>query len=119
MEDKTLSTGRMPTDRPARYGKQVISHLGRRAVGEWNDETLTGTLTFENGVGVAEFSCEQGALTIDLRAPAELIPKFESVVGDHLVRFGTRDDLIVRWTRSDGSPGSVQSNAPSIGDEPR
>jgi uncharacterized protein len=106
-----LSTGRMPTDRPSRYGKQIVSHLGRRAAGEWSDETRTGTVTFDNGVAVAEFACEPGALTIAVRSAAELIPKFESVIGDHLVRFGARDELVVTWTRSDGSPGSVQSNA--------
>ena len=103
-----VSTGRMPTDRPSRYGKQIVSHLGRRALGEWNDETNTGAVTFDNGVGVAEFACEPGALTIALHSTAELIPKFESVIGDHVVRFGVRDELTVSWTRSDGSPGSVQ-----------
>jgi hypothetical protein len=32
----------------------------------------------------------------------------EDVVGRHLVRFGTRDELVVRWIRSDGTDGSVQ-----------
>lgn len=32
----------------------------------------------------------------------------EDVVGRHLVRFGTRDELIVEWVRSHGGPGSVQ-----------
>ena len=50
-----------------------------------------------------------GALTIALHSTAELIPKFESVIGDHLVRFGLRDELTVSWTRSNGSPGSVQT----------
>jgi hypothetical protein len=99
----------MPTDRPSRYGKQIVSHLGRRALGEWSDETNTGTITFENSGGVAELTCEDGALVIALHATAELIPKFESVIGDHLVRFGVRDELTVSWTRSDGSPGSVQT----------
>jgi hypothetical protein len=114
-----VSTGTMPTDRPSRYGKQIVSHLGRRALGVWSDETNTGAVTFDNGVAVAEFACEEDALTIALRSNAELIPRFESVVGDHLVRFGVRDELIVSWTRSDGSAGSVQSNALLNGHEPR
>jgi hypothetical protein len=108
-----LSTGRMPTGRASRYGKQIVSHLGRRALGEWSDETNTGAITFENGVAVAEFACQDGALRIALHSAAELIPKFEAVIGDHLVRFGVRDELVVSWTRNDGSPGSVQSNAAS------
>jgi uncharacterized protein len=76
----------------------------------------TGAATFDSNEGVAEFSCEQGALTIALHSAAEQIPKFESVIGDHLVRFGVRDELVVSWTRSDGSPGSVQRNAPLNGE---
>jgi hypothetical protein len=110
---QVVSRGRMPTDRAARYGKQIVSHLGRRAVAEWSDETNTGTIDFENGVARAEFNCQPDALTIALHSTADLIPKFESVIGDHLVRFGVRDQLVVSWTRSDGSPGSVQSNAPA------
>jgi hypothetical protein len=102
----------MPTDRPSRYGKQIVSHLGRRALAEWNDDTNTGVVTFADDAGVAEFACESGALRIDLRTPPGLIPKFESVVGEHLVRFGVRDELTVSWTRSDGSPGSVQKSTP-------
>jgi hypothetical protein len=106
-----LSIGRMPTDRPSRYGKQIVSHLTRRASGQWSDETNAGAITFENGAAVAELACEPGALTIALHGIPDLIPKFEAVIGDHLVRFGVRDVLVVSWTRRDGSPGTVQSNA--------
>jgi hypothetical protein len=108
---RELSTGTMPTGRASRYGKQIVSHLGRRALGEWSDETNTGTITFEHGVAIAELACEAGALRIALHSAARLIPKFEAVIGDHLVRFGVRDELVVTWTRNDGSPGSVQSSA--------
>ena len=36
--------------------------------------------------------------------------RLEDVVGRHLVRFGSRDELVVRWTRADGTPGTVQEN---------
>ena len=81
-------------------------------------EKSTGAVTFDNGVAVAEFACEEDALTIALRSTAERIPKFESVIGERLVRFNVRDELSVGWTRSDGSPGSVQRNAPLNGNEP-
>jgi uncharacterized protein len=106
-----LSIGRMPTDRPSRYGKQIVSHLTRRATGQWSDETNAGTITFEDDAVVAELACEPDALTIALRGTRDLVPTFEAVIGDHLVRFGVRDVLVVSWTRSDGSPGTVQSNA--------
>ena len=108
-----LSIGTMLTDRPSRYGKQIVAHLGRRALGEWSDEINTGAVTFDSNEGVAEFSCEQGALTIALHSAAEQIPKFESVIGDHLVRFGVRDveTRCELGHEVDGSPGSVQRNA--------
>jgi uncharacterized protein len=51
-----------------------------------------------------------GALDLALAAGADDVARLEDVVGRHLVRFGTRDELVVRWTRSDGTPGSVQEN---------
>jgi hypothetical protein len=30
------------------------------------------------------------------------------VVGRHLVRFGTRDELVVEWVREGGAAGTVQ-----------
>ena len=29
-------------------------------------------------------------------------------LGEHLVRLGTRDELVVAWQRSDGTAGTVQ-----------
>ena len=43
----------------------------------------------------------------DLQGAAGL-DRLEDVVGRHLVRFGTKDELVVQWQRSDGSPGSRQ-----------
>jgi 3-oxoacid CoA-transferase A subunit len=62
-------------------------------------------------VAVAEFACEPGALTIALRSAAELIPKFESVIGDHLVRFGARDELVLTWARSGRNDPSTSWSA--------
>jgi hypothetical protein len=35
----------------------------------------------------------------------------EDVVGRHLVRFGTKDELVVEWRRESGEPGTTQRNA--------
>ena len=41
--------GRAPTPRPARYGRQLVSHLGHRVSGSWDPETETGVLDFAPG----------------------------------------------------------------------
>jgi quinol monooxygenase YgiN len=94
------------TDRPARYGKQLVAHLGRRNGGEWFDGDQRGYITL--GTGRAELSCEPAGLRISVEGDADNLARLEDVVGRHLVRFGTRDELHVRWSRSDGTPGTEQ-----------
>jgi hypothetical protein len=98
------------TDRPGRYGKQLVAHLTRRNVGEWSDTAQRGHIAF--GAGRADLSCETEGLRLSVEAdpsagPEELA-RLEDVVGRHLVRFGTRDELHVQWTRADGTPGTEQ-----------
>jgi hypothetical protein len=102
----TDSTALVVTDRPARYGKQLVAHLGRRNGGEWSDAEERGFIVL--GAGRAEVSCTPGGLRLSVTAEGEDLPRLEDVVGRHLVRFGTRDELQVRWVRADGRPGTVQ-----------
>lgn len=94
------------TDRPARYGKQLVAHLGRRNGGEWSDDDQRGFIVLASGR--AEVSSAPDGLHLSVEGPPEDIERLEDVVGRHLVRFGTRDELRVRWTRSDGEPGTEQ-----------
>lgn len=109
------SSATVATDRPGRYGKQLAAHLGRRASSSWDDDAGTGEITFP--FGRAELTAQDGALHLfvvgrpdaepDLRGAAGL-DRLEDVVGRHLVRFGTKDELVVQWERSDGTTGSRQ-----------
>jgi uncharacterized protein len=94
------------TDRPARYGKQLVAHLGRHAGGEWSDDDQRGWITF--AAGRAELSCGSDGLCLRVEAETEHLARLEDVVGRHLVRFGGRDELSVRWTRDTGEPGTEQ-----------
>ena len=96
------------TDRAARYGKQLVSHLGRRATAEWDEEAGTGWIDF--GETRAELSAAPDALGIQLWAESDAVARMEDVVGRHLVRFGARDELTVQWVRADGSQGTRQEN---------
>ena len=103
------STAHVATDRPGRYAKQLVAHMTRRVSGEWDETAGAGWLQF--GAGRATLQAREDALDlqVDGTDPGDL-DQLEDVVGRHLVRFGTRDELVVMWTRDDGSPGTEQRN---------
>ncbi len=103
------STATVATDRAARYGKQLVAHLGRRATAEWDEQAGTGWIDF--GETRAELTAGPEALDIRLSAAPDAVARMKDVVGRHLVRFGARDELTVQWVRADGSRGTRQENA--------
>ncbi|MFF8973371.1 DUF2218 domain-containing protein [Streptomyces sp. NPDC014995] len=100
------SEARVLTDRPHRYAKQLAAHLGRRAESAWDEEKGEGRITFPQGTGT--LTATEGALLLTLETDAEHLDRLEDVMGRHLVRFGTRDELVVEWRRDTGETGSVQ-----------
>jgi hypothetical protein len=107
--ETTVSTAHVGTDRAARYGKQLASHLGRRATAEWDEQGASGWIDF--GETRAELTADAEALHIRLTAAPDAVDRMEDVVGRHLVRFGAREELTVQWIRADGTPGTRQENA--------
>ncbi len=106
MPDQITSVARVATDRPERYGKQLVSHLTRRLTGSWDGST--GELTLGDAGDRADLGAEPGALVLTILAAPEQLDRWEDVLGRHLVRFGTKDELVATWTRSDGSAGTTQ-----------
>jgi hypothetical protein len=104
----TSSTAEVVTDRPARFGKQLVSHLGRRSGGEWDDKADTGWI--QMGLGRAELTCDPGVLHLRVEGEKADLPQLEDVVGRHLVHFGAKDELVVHWTHADGSAGTQQTS---------
>jgi len=98
------------TDRPARYGKQLVAHLGRRNGGEWSESDQSGWIDFASGR--AQLSCAPDGLRLSVEGDQDDLDRLEDVVGRHLARFGTRDELHVRWSRSTGEPGTEQHGSP-------
>lgn len=88
------SMGHVVTPRAARYGKQLVSHLGRKLGGEWHEEGR-GSIVLRDGR--AELSTTAEALLIQVTGPD--LDRLEDVVERHLVRFGEREELVVTWTR--------------------
>lgn len=89
------AAGRAVTDRPERYGKQLVSHLGRHNGGQWSAEDRSGWI--ELGSGRAIVTAGDGVLDLAVIAPAKDVRRLQDVVGRHLVRFGERDGLAVVW----------------------
>ena len=85
----------VPTDAPARYAKQLVSHLGRRV--EWTTEGPVSTATIAGGTGIVEVG--DGVLVLRAQAvDAEGLERVQDVLGRHLERFGQRNELVVTWT---------------------
>ncbi|MET8903423.1 Ldh family oxidoreductase [Streptomyces sp. NPDC004538] len=103
--ERARSTARVATERPHRYAKQLVSHLGRRAETTWDEERGEGRLLFQDGVGT--LTAGDGALLLTVEAEGGSLERLETVVGRHLVRFGTKDELVVEWLRDGGEPGGT------------
>lgn len=87
------------TDRPARYIKQLGSHMGRKlGTAELPDGIR---LTFNrDGIfrGYGDLREIDGALVMEVRAESdELAAGLADVLDRHLVRFGEREELVVTF----------------------
>ncbi|MDG3010236.1 DUF2218 domain-containing protein [Rhodococcus sp. D2-41] len=101
MTDDSVTTAIVRTDRPGRYGKQLVSHLGRRHGGEWSPESGTGWIDLDTGR--ATVTAAEGALHLRIDSDdIDELARLEDVIARHLVRFGERDELTVTWERSAG-----------------
>ena len=106
-----ISVATVPTERAARYGKQLVSHMGHKITGSWDEEAGSGYLLFDReGPILGRFDVVASAsdLRLELRTEPERADRLEFIVGIHLARFGARDSLAISWERTDGSEGTTQ-----------
>ena len=106
-----IATASVPTERAARYGKQLVSHMGHKITGSWDEEAGSGYLLFDReGPVLGRFDVIASAsdLRLELRTTPERAEHLEHVAGIHLARFGARDSLAISWERTDGSEGTTQ-----------
>ncbi len=100
--ERARSIAEVGIDRPARYGKQLTSHLGRKFGGEWDEETGRGSITF--GSGSATLLASEDLLRFELDSAATATGMLEDVLARHLARFvGDRDGAQspqVAWVRA-------------------
>ena len=106
-----ISVATVPTERAARYGKQLVSHMGHKITGSWDEEAGNGYLLFDReGPVLGRFDVIASAsdLRLELRTEPERADRLEFIIGIHLARFGARDSLTISWERTDGSKGTTQ-----------
>lgn len=104
-----ISEATIPTERAARYGKQLVSHMAHKITGSW-DEAGSGYLLFDREgpiLGRFDVIASPSDLRIELRTEPERADRLEFIVGIHLARFGARDSLAISWERTDGE-GTTQ-----------
>ena len=106
-----ISVATVPTDRAARYGKQLVSHMSHKITGSWDEEAGSGYMLFDREgpvLGRFDVVASSSDLRLELRTEPERADRLEFIVGIHLARFGARDSLAISWERTDGSEGSTQ-----------
>lgn len=106
-----ISVATIPTERAARYGKQLVSHMAHKITGSWDEEVGSGYLLFDREgpvLGRFDVIASPSDLRIELRTEPERADRLEFIVGIHLARFGARDSLAISWERTDGSEGTTQ-----------
>ena len=106
-----IATASVSTERAARYGKQLVSHMGHKITGSWDEEAGSGYLLFDREgpvLGRFDVVASASALRLELRTEPERADRLEFIVGIHLARFGARDSLAISWERTDGSEGTTQ-----------
>ena len=95
---RLASRADVATDAPARYAKQLLSHLGRKVefaegpAGTWSARMILGS--------VARITVGNGVLVLEAEGPdQESVARIEHALGNHLERFGRRASLAVEWQR--------------------
>ncbi|MEN3310090.1 MAG: caffeoyl-CoA O-methyltransferase [Micromonosporaceae bacterium] len=87
------------TERPDRYIKQLVSHLGHRLTTELADD---GTGVIHRGEGRCVLTVQSGAMRLTATATdAEELAAVQDVVTRHLLRFASQEDLDITWTPLD------------------
>ncbi|MGH2872719.1 MAG: DUF2218 domain-containing protein [Solirubrobacteraceae bacterium] len=87
--------GEVATDRPIPYMRQLCRHFGHNVDTGFDDDS--GYIQFE--YARCEMRAGDGLLALTVtaadRADAE---RMAGVIGSHLERFGSRDELSVAWS---------------------
>jgi len=91
---QTAAHASVPTEHASRYLQQLAKHWAHKFPVEFTAEAATLDLP----MGRCELRAGPGALEISLAgAPDTDMDRFQTVVVDHLQRFGHRETLVFDW----------------------
>lgn len=83
------------TTNPARYGKQLVEHLGHRL----GVEQIEGGQRLVFDVGHCDVLAGGNDLVLQASAVDTAgLDRVTDVIGRHLIRFGQRAEIVVSWT---------------------
>jgi len=89
------STAIVATDRPERYIKELVSHMGHKSATELTQDG--GSITIR--AGHCRLIARPGRIQMTATAPdTESLAAVEDVIARHLIRFATTDPLTVGWS---------------------
>jgi hypothetical protein len=111
-QDRRLgSRAEVATGSPARYARQLISHLGRTV--SFTGDATTAPATAVIGSAGAGIVVGEGVLTLLAAGDdEESVARVEQVLGSHLERFAQREGLTVRWLRTHPAPDAAPASSP-------
>ena len=90
------SSAHVATSKPSPYLKQLCRHFGHR--NEVTFDERSGEIRLPSGVCSLDASApDQLALTATA-ADQENLEALQRVIGGHLERFGSKDELVVSWS---------------------
>lgn len=93
------ATARVETAKASRYLKALCNHFNRKVSAAYTDDH--GQVRFPFG----ECTMQVAGGYLELRVSAEseeMLARTRHVVGDHLVRFGSKEELVVDWVVGSG-----------------
>lgn len=92
-----IATATVATERPSRYIKQLVSHMGRKVGGEVRADGVGVFTTVSGAVVTLTPTVTALVLRVDASDP-EILAGAKEAVARHLVRFATQETLSVAWT---------------------
>ena len=95
-----IATASVSTKRAARYGKQLVSHMGHKITGSWDEEAASGYLLFDReGPVLGRFDVIASAsdLRLELRTTPERAEHLEHVAGSGYLLFDREGPVLGRF----------------------
>lgn len=91
------ATSIVSTNKAVRYLKALVNHFNRKVKSSY--EGNIGNIQFP--FGNCQMEATEEALLIHIQSESKpMLEQTKSVVADHLIRFGAKDELIVDWQES-------------------